>query len=161
MRKVFIISGLLMVSVSLTLLISAEKSHVFKSGKIPGKNHKIWNPHPTLIYSQDTLRTHDIWSVKDKNTSPILNKKEMLLLEKYRKLSEKTEQLEKICNECRLVLEKAGIDDSVYDPFDNPEGRVSKYEIDRTVERLFNASKMLKIMKLQQENLKKQYNVRE
>jgi hypothetical protein len=138
MRKKIILTGLLMGCASLACLISAEKSHVREKGNLMENRAKTYD--------------HGGETSSEKNTANAPYDRNYLM--KLQKLSREGEELERICRECRLVIDKAAIEDSVYDQYDNPGGRLDRYKIDLVVKKLFNSNNALNVNKVEIEKMK-------
>jgi hypothetical protein len=153
MRKVYILTGLLLISSMAVCLIGVKKPQEVKPGMRDG-----------LSFSGQTFSYHSRPADLE-NRGPSTSNKSIGMDEKnrkqyqqeYEKLIEAEQELEAICKQCREVLEKASIDDSVYDQYDNPQGRLQRYKVDRTLKTFFEAFQSLKENWKKQEQLKRKY----
>jgi hypothetical protein len=153
MRKTFILTGLLMISVFLVFLISAERSNLFRNN-FPDRKKVL---RRNFEYRPDMSESNIDSFVQDGKLILINGQKGQEFLEKYIVLAEQQDRLEQISSECRLVIEKAAIEDSVYDQYDNPDARLQRYKVDQIVKRFFMTNKALKTNHKLREQLKKQF----
>ncbi len=136
MRKQFILTGLFVASTCLACLISAERSPSANSLK----NNKTVQQASLKAASPGHAKDVTFASTGGAN-NPDQRKKR---LERLGQLQKQLLMLEQTCADYKLVLEKAGIADSVYDQYDNPEGRLSRYKVGIAVKQFFELSRQVR-----------------
>jgi len=156
MRKVIILTYLLLGSISLLCLIGAEKSNLQQQNYLQKSKELTVLDHSDASLNNESEST-DSLVFKSFNNAVLKNNPDVI---EYTKLCNKTAYIEHICEECRKILEKAGIEDSMYDQYDNPEGRLHPYKVKSTIRRLFDLTKELNENKLRQQDLKRQYHLK-
>ncbi len=151
MRKVFIFSVLLMVAGTLVLVSGSRRGPlVSRSGKHDNEKAVFRSQgYDEPSSSSKDPRSSGHFTIEEKNRREYLRR--------YHELKQEEAKLEALCNECRVVLEKAAIEDSVYDQYDNPQGRLLRYKIDRTVATFLKSSKRLLQNREEQRKLNLRY----